>query len=109
MKRLWRREIARGQRPARSSLAALKTFDPSILSASRQGRTRSTWLRRSRSSPIAMRRSGCSAPRELAKKAKDPGREAEALVGLARTDGLNRGNMGTGVGDVREPIRLAAQ
>src|SRR5260370_19707234 len=46
---------------------------------------------------------------ELAKKARDPGREAEALSGLARTDGLDRGNVSDGVDDVTEAIRLAAQ
>jgi len=50
-----------------------------------------------------------STARELAKKARDPGREAEALIGLARTDGLNRGNVSDGVDDVTEAIRLAAQ
>src|SRR5579864_2011055 len=48
-----------------------------------------------------------STARELAKKAKDPGREAEALIGLARTDGLNRGNVSDGVDYAVEAIRLA--
>src|SRR5260370_21685169 len=50
-----------------------------------------------------------STARELAKKARDLGREAEALMGLARTDGLDRGNVSDGVDDVTEAIRLAAK
>lgn len=48
-----------------------------------------------------------STARDLAKKAGDAGKEAEALVGLARTDGLNRGNVSDGVNYVTEAIRLA--
>lgn len=50
-----------------------------------------------------------STARELGKKANDPGNEAKALMGLARTDGLNRGNVSDGVEDVTEAIRLATR
>jgi len=47
--------------------------------------------------------------RDLAKKANDPGTQAEALMGLARTDGLDRGNISDGVDDVTEAVRLASK
>lgn len=47
--------------------------------------------------------------RELAKKAGDASKEAEALVGIAKTDGLSRGNVSDGLDDATEAIRLATK
>jgi len=50
-----------------------------------------------------------STARDLAQKAGHAGNQAEALLGLARTDGLDRGNLSDALDDVTDAIRLATK